>query len=76
MLDRLQTCFKANRVLYTQHARDEMRFEEFGSIGEQEVYEAVCSGEIIEDYPDDEPYPSALVCGFTANARPIHAVCA
>lgn len=32
-------------------------------------------GEIIRDYPDDSPCPSALFLGF-ANSRPIHIVAA
>ena len=32
-------------------------------------------GEVIEAYPDDEPYPSRLVLGWI-DARPLHAVVA
>jgi len=76
MLNRLQACFATSRVLYTRHARNEMRLEEFGPIYEQEVFEAVQSGKVIEDYPDDEPYPSMLVYGRTTTGRAIHVVCA
>ena len=76
MLTELQHCFRENRVLYTQHARREMRDEPFGRILEQEVYEAILASEIIEDYPDDTPYPSCLVFGRTRRGRPVHAVCA
>ena len=53
-----------------------MRNEEFGPIADQEVYELVCSGEIIAQYPDDTPYPSCLIYGTTNNRRPLHTVCA
>jgi hypothetical protein len=53
-----------------------MRLEEFGSIQEQEVSEAVHRGEIIERYDDDEPYSSVLLYGTTQKGRPIHVVCA
>jgi hypothetical protein len=76
MLAELQRYFQQNRVLYTHHARREMRDEPFGRILEQEVYEAILSGETIEDYPDDTPYPSCLVFGRTRRGRAIHAVCA
>ena len=66
----------SNRALYTRHARNEMRLEEFGPIREQEVFEAIQSGKVIEDYPDDKPYPSVLVYGRTAAGRPTHMVCA
>ena len=76
MLDRLRSCFTSDRTLYTRHAREEMRLEEFGPICEQEVFEAVQCGEVIEDYPDDRPYPSALIYGHTEAGRPVHVVCA
>ena len=75
MISQLRKCFLENRVLYTQHARDEMRSEELGPIRE-EVFEAVQTGEVIESYEDDKPYPSALVYGRTSRDRPIHLVCA
>jgi len=34
------------------------------------------SGEVIEKYPDDEPFPSCLVYGRTVNGKPLHVVCA
>jgi hypothetical protein len=53
-----------------------MQEEEFGLITDQEVYEAICTGEVIETYPDDTPYPSVLLFGMTATKRPLHTVCA
>lgn len=76
MIGRIKKCFLENRVLYTQHARDEMRSEELGPIREEEVFEAVQTGEVIESYEDGKPYPSALVYGRTSRDRPIHLVCA
>ncbi len=38
-----------------------MEAEEFGVINEREVSEAVLHGRVIEDYPNDEPYPSCLI---------------
>lgn len=32
------------------------------------------NGEIIEDHPDDYPFPSCLICGFNTNNQPIHTV--
>jgi len=32
------------------------------------------SGEVIEDYPDDQPYPSCLVFGRTQSGGPLHVV--
>ena len=56
--------------------RKEMRSDAFGTISENEVREAVLSGQIINEYPEDKPYPSVLILGFTRNRRPIHVVAA
>lgn len=53
-----------------------MREEECGPITDQELYEAICRGEVIEMYPDDTPYPSVLIFGRTHVDRPLHTVCA
>jgi len=41
----------------------------------QEVREAIASGQIIEDYPQDKYGPSCLIFGFTQAKRPIHIQC-
>ena len=38
-----------------------MQSEPFGLIRVDEVLETLNAGEIIEEYPDDQPYPSCLV---------------
>ena len=53
-----------------------MRVEEYGAISEDEIYPAIRSGEAIEEYAEDMPYPSALVLGFTKSSRALHIVCA
>ena len=75
MLKKIQECFKSDRVYYSRHARDEMENEEFGEISDEEVFEAILTGKIIENYPEDEPYPSCLIYGRTTKNRPLHAVC-
>lgn len=76
MLKEIQNCFKSEKVLYTNHAKDEMEKEGFGEIKEREVFEAVLNGKIIEAYAEDEPYPSCLIYGRTSENRPLHIVCA
>jgi hypothetical protein len=44
-------------------------------ISVQELDEAIASGEIIEDYPDDRYGPSCLIFGFTLAYRPLHIQC-
>ena len=76
LLDSIKKCFQRGQVYYSQHARNEMLREEFGRIWEQEVYEAIQNGEIIEAYPEDKPFPSFLVLGKTSSGRPLHLVVA
>ena len=75
MLKKIQECFRADRVYYSRHARDEMEGEESGVIKDEEVFETVSTGKIIENYPEDEPYPSCLIYGRTFENRPLHVVC-
>jgi hypothetical protein len=44
-------------------------------IDEHDVRAVLSSGEVIEDYPADTPYPSRLLLGWRG-ARPIHVVAA
>ena len=39
------------------------------------VVQAIRSGEIIEQYPDDYPYPSCLLLGTTEAGEALHRVC-
>jgi len=61
---------------FTDHARREMEAEPLGIIRVDEVLQALERGEIIEEYPEDQPYASCLVLGRTALGRPLHIVCA
>ncbi len=70
----IRRCLK--RLKFSSHAKDEMLSEEFGTIHPKEVRQALQSGEIIEEYPEDRPYPSCLVYGRTRQGRPLHIVCA
>jgi hypothetical protein len=45
------------------------------SIKPDEVVSVLRTGEIIEDYPDDKPYPSKLILGFIGQ-KPLHVVVA
>ena len=37
--------------------------------------QAIRNGSIIEDYPDDYPYPSCLILGYAEDEQPLHLVC-
>ena len=38
----------------------------------KDIRNAINTGEIIEQYPDDYPFPSCLICGFDRENRTIH----
>jgi hypothetical protein len=61
---------KCSNVVFSQHAFTRM-FER--EIAPEVVKRAVQAGEIIEDYPDDHPYPSALLLYFEGG-RALHIV--
>lgn len=44
-------------------------------ISVDDVTDVVATGESIQDYPDDQPYPSCLLLGWRGS-RPLHVVCA
>lgn len=59
-------------VEWSMHALKTM-FER--DISREAVKHIVRTGEIIESYPEDKPFPSALILGFWKN-KPLHAVTA
>ena len=63
------------RVLFTRHALNQMNLSE-RMILRREVYEALESDEIVEDYPNDPRGHSCLLMGRTREGRVIHVVCA
>jgi hypothetical protein len=46
------------------------------NIERNSVIQALLSGEIIEDYQEDFPFPSCLILGHNGNNKPLHIVCA
>jgi hypothetical protein len=62
----------AAKLIFRVHAIQRM-FER--QISVEDVRHVLAAGETIEDYPDDTPYPSRLVLGWSGS-RPIHVVVA
>jgi hypothetical protein len=60
------------RISYRVHALQRM-FQR--DISNDDVRYVIENGRIIEDYPDDTPYPSRLLLGMVG-ARPLHVVVA
>ena len=61
-----------NTVFFKDHAVIRMLER---NISKQEVIEILKSGEIIERYDDDMPYPSCLMFGMVSG-KPLHVVVA
>jgi hypothetical protein len=62
---------RRNRIRITDHADEEAQADRLSF---DEVFFSVFRGEIIEDYPDDAPYPSCLIYGDTFSGEPVHSV--
>ena len=60
-----------NRIRITDHADEEAQADHLSF---DEIFTSVFQGEIIEDYPGDEPYPSCLIYGNTFSQEPVHSV--
>ena len=60
-----------NRLRITDHADEEAQADHLSF---DEIFFSVLQGEIIEDYPDDKPYPSCLIYGGTFASVPVHSV--
>lgn len=61
---------KEFKLIYRQHAVKRMHER---SISENDVELAIAGGIIIESYPNDTPYPSALLLGH-AGTKAVHVV--
>ena len=68
-IERLRSYFEDDTVFVTEHAAE--RFRQRG-IKISDIRNAVNTGEIIEQYPDDFPFPSCLILGNDKNGKFIH----
>lgn len=70
-IDTIKQMCKDSSIEVTGHIL--MRFQQ-RNISYEEIKEVILNGEIIEEYPDDYPYPSCLILGMTIKNRVIHVV--
>lgn len=59
-IEDIQDAIREGRFEFTLHANIALQDDH---ISDDEINFSVLSGEIIEDYPDDRPYPSCLIYG-------------
>ena len=70
-IDELRKICIPENIELTMHAAK--RLEQRG-ISINDVMSCIMSGEIIEQYPTDYPYPSCLILGITVNSKFLHTV--
>ena len=67
----LRRYYEQGRVIITIHAQERLRQR---GIRAKDVRNCVMSGEIIEQYPDDFPFPSCLIFGYDVGGKILHVV--
>jgi hypothetical protein len=71
-IDEIRKKIADSRFELSKHATDQTLLRD---VLLQEIREAIASGEVIEDYPNDKYGPSCLILGFTQARRPLHVQC-
>jgi hypothetical protein len=62
---------RVKRIRITDHADEEA---EMDHLSFDEIFYSVFQGDIIEEYPTENPYPRCLIFGYTFGGDPIHSV--
>lgn len=62
---------ESGQIRVTDHADEEAQADRLIL---DEIVFSVLYGEIIEDYPNDKPYPSCLIYGEKSDGQPVHSV--
>ena len=70
-LSLIQKLCTESKILWTQHCLERMQERD---ITRADVKNGILGGEILEEYPDDFPYPSCLIFGYAVNDRVLHIV--
>ena len=70
-INNLRSYYEKERVIITIHAQERLRQR---GIRAKDVRNCIMTGEIIEQYPDDFPFPSCLVFGKSVNGKILHVV--
>jgi hypothetical protein len=67
----IRNAIRSERIRITDHADEEAQQDR---LSYKEIFSSVVAGEIIEDYPEDKPYPSCLVYRCTFKDESVHSV--
>lgn len=68
-IETIREYYKKDMVFVSEHAAE--RYRQRG-IKAKDVRYVIENGEIIEQYPDDYPFPSCLIYGNDTNGKIIH----
>lgn len=71
IINDITNAIQSNRIRITDHADEEAIAD---NLKLNDIFQSVFNGEVIENYPNDKPYPSCLIFGMTENDIPIHSV--
>ena len=69
--EKINQLYSLGAFRWTEHVLERMAKR---NINREDVKLVVGNGEVIGQYPDDYPYPSCLILGFS-DTNPIHVVC-
>jgi hypothetical protein len=70
-LEKIRQLVKSAKIKWSTHCLERMQERDISIV---DIEQCILSGEIIEDYPDDFPYPSCLIFGYTVNKKIIHVI--
>jgi len=70
-ISQIQSLFSEGKIVWTEHVSLRLRERK---IKRNDLLECIKNGEIIEQYPDDTPFPSCLLLGNCTGGHPLHVV--
>lgn len=70
-IDNLRKYYMQDRIIISLHAQERLRQR---GIKQKDIKNCIMTGEIIEQYPDDFPFPSCLIFGYTTDNKVLHVV--
>jgi len=70
-ISQIQSFISIGEIVLAEHIALRMRERK---IKRNDLFEFLINGEIIEQYPDDTPYPSCLILGSCGAGKPLHIV--
>ncbi|MCI8892961.1 MAG: DUF4258 domain-containing protein [Eubacterium sp.] len=70
-IEKLQEYYSQDKIIISIHAQERLRQR---GIKQKDIRNCIMAGEIIEQYPDDFPFPSCLIFGYTTDNKILHVV--